>query len=78
MTINDIIEMADPESILFDQLDSAITGLDHQGRIVYCYEKMVTAFKDQGMTEEEAIEWIEYNVLPVNAGNGFTVVYEKI
>ena len=31
----------------------------------------------QGMTREDAFEWIEYNVLTINAGNGFVVLFEN-
>jgi hypothetical protein len=36
---------------------------------------MLSIFK-QDMTEDEAIEWIDYNVLGTNAGMGFTVIYQ--
>jgi len=32
---------------------------------------------DDGMTEEEAIEWIDFNVIGVNAGQGFIVLYSN-
>jgi hypothetical protein len=32
---------------------------------------------DSEMTEEEAIEWIDYNVIGVNAGQGFIVLYSN-
>ena len=28
------------------------------------------------MTQEEAVEWVDYNVLGTNAGNGFTVLMQ--
>lgn len=62
------------EAIVFDQLDAAIVGVDHNGYLVYSYKQMLKCFQKQGMTLDEAIEWIDYNVLGVNAGNGFTVM----
>ena len=32
---------------------------------------------EQGMTEDEAIEWIDYNVLGVMGGKGFTILYSN-
>ena len=69
------IEQANPEAIRFDGIDDAIIGTNQDGFLVYDYIKMIDAFMRQGMEGEEAIEWIDYNVLPVNAGNGFTVVF---
>lgn len=73
--IEQYIEGANSEAIRFDGIDEAIIGTDHNGWLVYDYIKMIDAFMRQGMEGEEAIEWIDYNVLPINAGNGFTVVF---
>ena len=32
---------------------------------------------EQGMTEDEAIEWIDYSVLGVMGGKGFTILYSN-
>ena len=44
---------------------SAIVGFDsHHKKIVYDYEKMVGCLMDEDeMTEEEAVEFIDYNTL---------------
>ena len=44
---------------------NAITGIDmHHKKVVYDYEKMVGCLMDEDeMTEEEAIEFIDYNTL---------------
>ena len=42
---------------------------------MYEYEIMTRLFIEQGMTEEEAVEWIDYNVIGTNAGEGFTVLF---
>jgi len=36
---------------------------------------MLSEFVDQGMSYSEAVEWIDYNVVPVMGGQGFTVLY---
>ena len=44
----------------------AIIGYDIVNeRIVYDYDLMVQCLEKDGMSEEEAIEWIDYNVVGV-------------
>ena len=44
--------------------DSAIIGVDYFGRLVYGYEKMIAEFmKTNNVTEEEAIDFIDYNTI---------------
>ena len=42
----------------------AIIGIDYNaGRVVYSRDKLVECFVScSGMTEEEAVEWVEYNI----------------
>lgn len=68
-------EQLNDEPIRFEDLDDAIIGTDQNGLLVYDYSKMIDVFTKQGMTADDANEWIDYNVLPINAGNGFTVVF---
>ena len=75
MNIDDCKEYLDEHAIRFDDCDVAIIGYDQNGYIVYSYDKLVAVFILQGMTNDEAVEWIEYNVLPTNAGQCFTIVY---
>ena len=65
-------------AIQFDGLDYAIIGTSHDGYYVYDYDRMIECFvSDDGMTEAEAIEWIDFNVLGINGGTGFIVVYSR-
>lgn len=44
--------------------DSALIGVTEDGRAVYDYEKMIRwLIATEGWTQEEAIEWIEYNTI---------------
>jgi len=66
-------EQYEPQKIRFDELDECIIGEDQNGFYVYSWEKMMDYFqKEQGMSEEEAIEWIDYNVM---GGMGFVMNY---
>lgn len=41
---------------------SAIIGIsDDSNHVVYSYSKLIEAFIDGGMTEEEAAEWFDFN-----------------
>ena len=44
--------------------DTALIGVTHDDRAVYDYDLMVEwLMKEEGFTEEEALEWIDYNTL---------------
>lgn len=67
-------ELAD-DAIIFHGLEKCITGTDQFGHAIYDHKKMVENFMRDGMTEEESLEWIDYNVVAVNAGQGFVIHY---
>ena len=42
----------------------AVIGIDDEGRVIYSYDLMVQSLcLTDGMTEEEAAEYIDYNIL---------------
>ena len=44
--------------------DDALIGVTEDGRAVYNYELMVDwLMKEEGWTDNEAVEWIEFNTL---------------
>ena len=54
------------QPLIFDNhaYDNSIVGISNDGRIVYDYSSMVQEFmNDEDCSEEEAIEWIEYNTI---------------
>ena len=72
------------DAIQFDGLDYAIVGVSHTGYYIYDYDRMIECFiaddeinEGEAMTEEEAIEWIDYNVIGTNGGQGFIVLYSN-
>jgi hypothetical protein len=69
------LDCCDDEAIRFDGLDDAVVGTDHDGNLVYEYEIMTRLFVEQGMTEGEAEEWINFNVIGTNGGYGFTILF---
>ena len=60
-------------------LDDAIAGASDCGRLIYDYNKTVKIFMERdGMTTEEAIEWIDYNVMGVQCNEkGFIMMYDR-
>lgn len=59
-------EMGREELIVFENpdYDSAIIGISHDDRVVYSFEKMIKwLMMEDNITEEEAIEFIEYNTI---------------
>jgi len=52
--------------IVFDNYsyDDALIGISEDNRAIYDYNKMVEwLMKEESFTEEEAIEWIDYNTI---------------
>lgn len=44
--------------------DSALIGVSHDDRAIYDYDLMVQwLMEEEGFTEEEAIDWIDYNTI---------------
>lgn len=44
--------------------DDALIGVTEDGRAVYDFDKMVSwLMETEGFTQDEAVEWIEYNTI---------------
>lgn len=67
VSIEDRITDAGYEDVVVfanDEYDTAFIGITDDGRAVYDYDKMVEYLMERdGMTDTEAIEWIEYNTI---------------
>ena len=67
MSINlKIREQLPPNAVVFDNhaYDNSIIGITFDGRAIYCFELMVKELvDDEGWTEIDAIEWLEYNTI---------------
>lgn len=69
MTIDEIKEFADPEAIIWNDFDDAIVGTDNHGRLVYDVNRMMQILVARdGMQEDEALEYLEFNVLCAYVG----------
>ena len=67
MSVNqDIRNKLPSDAVVFDNhsYDNSIIGTTFDGRAIYDFDKMVTELmNDEGWTEQEAIDWIEFNTL---------------
>lgn len=67
MAVNKYIRENLPEdAMVFDNAsyDNSIIGMSTDGRVIYSFNKMVEELMtDNGWSEIEAIEWIEYNTI---------------
>jgi hypothetical protein len=60
-----LCDMGYEDSIVFENPDyeQAIVGISIDGNVVYDYNLMVEELIEEGMTSEEAVEFIDYNVV---------------
>ena len=67
MAINMNIREILPEgAIILDNsaFDNSIIGVTLDGRLIYDYDKMIEELiEDDGMSFDEAMEWIDYNTI---------------
>tara|TARA_R100000951_G_scaffold77159_1_gene65152 strand:- start:354 stop:581 length:228 start_codon:yes stop_codon:yes gene_type:complete len=58
--------------------DDAILGLGHRCNqeplVVYDYNNLIKVFIKQGMTEEQSIEWIDFNILGAWIGEDTPII----
>ena len=71
--------MLNDGALILTGLEDTIAGVSDDGLLIYDYQKMISFYEKQGMTTEEAVEWIDYNVMGVQCnGEGFIMMYEHI
>jgi hypothetical protein len=70
-----------PDTLFIGGADAAIVGfINRCGEdpiVVYDYDRLVTVFMKQGMTDDEAEEWISVNVEGAWVGKGTPGVLHK-
>jgi hypothetical protein len=69
-----------PNAIILDGLNDGIVGIDIDGHVVYSYDKCVDCMIKQGMTDEDAMEWVDYNTIraiPYMGENRPIMMYER-
>ena len=74
LNIDDYINALQEGAYVLTGLDKCVVGTDQNGYLVYDYEKIVNHFMvDDNMTLDDAIEYVDYNVLGLNGK--FTVLF---
>lgn len=78
-----ICDMDHEDSVVFDKpdYDDAIIGITDEGQVIYDYDTMVKCLVDRdGMSETEAIEFIDYNTIRAlpYAGEKAPIIMYKI
>ena len=72
--VREQVSLLNPAALAADGLDDAIIGYGQQflkePLLVYDYDKCVEIFMAQGMSHEEAVEWMEFNVVNAYYGEG--------
>ena len=69
MTImtREFLAEANPEALTIDGADEALIGVaercSQESVAIYSYEKLVDHFMSDGMSADEAREWINFNIL---------------
>ena len=66
---------ANPEALFADGFDESIIGIDTKGRVTYSISKIIrTLINRDGMTEEEAREFFDFNIDGAHVGE-YTPIY---
>lgn len=81
MTIDELAEQ-NPEALTADGFEDAIIGVTinhhHPMVVVYDYRKCVEILVAQGMTDEEAEEYLSFNTLGAYVGEHGPLYMERI
>lgn len=84
MAINMNIREILPEgTIILDNsaFDNSIIGVTLDGRLIYDYDKMIEELiEDDGMSFDEAMEWIDYNTIRAlpYAGSMAPIIVQRV
>lgn len=69
----------DEDFLLADGLDSAIIGVEvNSMRVVYNHDKILSILMKEGMSEEDALEHIDYNILGAYVGEKTPIFILKL
>ena len=72
--LKETIAEYNPEAMLSDGHDYAIMGYTSDGRVVYSADQIIGGLMNEGMTEEEAVEYFLFNIEGAYVGE-FTPIY---
>jgi len=80
LTVREYLRENNPKANVFDGLDAAIIGVGNQYTkdplVIYSASKIIDCYMKQGMTQEGAVEFYEYNCACVWCGEGTPIIME--
>ena len=79
--IKDILTFENPDAIIHEGMDSALIGIYRDkydiAKAVYSYIKYIEVLvKEKDMTEEEALEYFDHNVITFNVEDHEPIVID--
>jgi|LakMenEpi03Aug12_release.lakeMendotaPanAssembly.Ray.scaffolds.fasta_scaffold393672_2 hypothetical protein len=77
MTTREKIALYNDKAIMWDNLDGAVIGITDEGSVVYDIDEMIQILR-KDMSEEDAIEWVDFNILGAHVGDYTPVHIHKI
>ena len=67
------------ELLQADGFDDAVIGIEPlSGKVIYDIDKMITVLISEGLSNEEAIEYLDYNVLNTYVGEQTPIYIQTI
>ena len=76
--INEYLENIGDSALLIDGADDALIGFTNHGNspllAVYEYDKLVDVFMNDGMTYEDAVEWVDFNIVGAWLGDQTPII----
>jgi len=72
--LKETIAEYNPEAMFADGHDHAIMGYSSDGRVVYSADQIIGGLMNEGMTEEEAVEYFGFNIECAYVGK-YTPIY---
>ena len=72
--LKETIAEYNPEAMFADGHDHAIMGYSSDGRVVYSADQIIGGLMNEGMTEEEAVEYFNFNIEGAYVGE-YTPIY---
>ena len=72
--LKETIAEYNPEAMFADGHDHAIMGYSSDGRVVYSADQIIGGLMNEGMTQEEAVEYFGFNIECAYVGE-YTPIY---
>jgi hypothetical protein len=80
--IRDQIAEMNPDAILWEGFDAAIAGIaercSKQPLVVYDWDRCIKVLTDDGLSYEEAVEYLDFNVIGAWVGEHTPLMMRKL